>query len=180
MPNEDPGQATQSGRASPVAHQTDDVAHAAKRLYGRANRVAQTLLAVTYMRDDTPESQSTRDVVQKTYALAAILSNLLEDLMAESIMRRRDGQDMWTDTHHQSLLRCMDRCEDAFGKIPHQVRLADEAYHVTGVRAGVKYVDGLGLDNEQQVMDAVDECFGLVSKTKLILKHTAFARIESP
>ena len=178
MANEDLDEAVQSGQGPPDSQQTDDVAHSAKRLHRRANAIAQALLAVIYMRDDTTASQLTRGVVRRIYALAAILSNLLEDLMAESITMQRH-QKMWTNEHHQSLLRSMKECEDIFGKVAHNVRLADEAYHVNGVKSGAKYVDGLKLDNEQQVISAVDECFGLVSQTKLILKHTALARIET-
>lgn len=177
MANDEPDKATTSTSSSPDQQQNDEVAHSAKRLYRSANHIAQKLVGIIHLRGS--DAHTTKDVVQRCYALAGTLSSLLEDLMRESVTGGADHKDMWTKNHHQALLRCMEKCSDFFAAIGHAVRIADEQFHGTGVNKGKNYLDGLSIDNEYQALVTLDECFHLVSQTTVIAKHTALARVEN-
>ena len=171
--------ATHSVQESPKEQQNNELARSAKRLYGLANSAAQALAAIPYLHTSTSDAQVMRDLVQKIYALAAITSSFLESLMVESMTGGEDHKDMWSKDHHLRLLNSTERCREVFAAIGHAVRIADEHFQVTGVGKGENYLDSFKLDNQQQAQITIDECYGLVSQTNVIAKHTALARIEN-
>jgi hypothetical protein len=179
MASDEPDNATHPVQKSPKEQQNNELARSAKRLYGSANSAAQALAAVPYLHTSTSDAQVMRDLVQKIYALAAITSSFLENLMAESMTGGEDHKDMWSKDHHLTLLRSTEECEDIFTAISDAVRIADEHFEVTGVEKDENYLDGLKLDNQQQAQITIDECYDLVSQANVIVKHTALARIEN-
>jgi hypothetical protein len=179
MASDEPDNAAHSVQGSPKEQQNNELARSAKRLYGSANSAAQALAAVPYLHTSTSDAQVMRDLVQKIYALAAITSSFLENLMAESMTGSEDHKDMWSKDYHLGLLNSTEKCRDVFAAISHAVRIADEHFQVTGVGKGENYLDGFNLDNQKQAQIVIDECYGLVSQTNVIVKHTALARIEN-
>lgn len=179
MASDQPDNATHSVQESPKEQQNNELARSAKRLYGLANSAAQALAAIPYLHTSTSDAQVMRDLVQKIYALAAITSSFLESLMVESMTGGEDHKDMWSKDHHLRLLNSTERCREVFAAIGHAVRIADEHFQVTGVGKGENYLDSFKLDNQQQAQITIDECYGLVSQTNVIAKHTALARIEN-
>lgn len=179
MASDQPDNATHSVQESPKEQQNNELARSAKRLYGFANSAAQALAAIPYLHTSTSDAQVMRDLVQKIYALAAITSSFLESLMVESMTGGDYHKDMWSKDHHLRLLNSTERCKDVFAAIGHAVRIADEHFQVTGVGKGENYLDGFKLDSQQQAQITIDECYGLVSQTNVISKHTALARIEN-
>lgn len=179
MASDEPDNATHSVQGPPKEQQNDELARSAKRLYGFANSVAQTLAAVPHLHTSTSDAQVLRDLVQKIYALAAITSGFLESLMVESMTGGEVHKVMWSKDHHLRLLNSTEKCIDVFAAISRAVRIADEQFQVTGIGKGEKYLDGFKLDNQQQAQIIIDECYGLVSQTNIIVKHTALARVEN-
>lgn len=178
MANEYNIEATQALQPSSVEKlQIDDVARLAKRLYLVASGVAQALLPIIHLQIDPG---TIRELVHRVYALAAVLSTLLDDLTLERVSRGGiQNKDMWTKEHHKNLKRSLEECHGVFLGIARAVRLADEHHHVTGLRTGEDYVDQFHFDNEPEAQNAVHECFILVSQTKLIVKRSCLARFEN-
>ncbi|KAF3008895.1 hypothetical protein E8E13_011177 [Curvularia kusanoi] len=179
MTNETSKNATHPVQAPPRVQQNDEVARAAKRLYGSVNSVARNLDAVIYIHTHTPDAQVIRDMVQKMYALVAISSGFLEDLKMESITGGEEHKDMWSKNHHERLLNSIERCLDEFAAVGRAVRIADEQFQAHGITYGEGYLDGFYLDSQKRAQIALDECFDLVSRTKIIVKHTALARTQN-
>jgi hypothetical protein len=179
MASDEPDNATHSVQEPPKEQQNNELARSAKRLYGFANSAAQALAAVPYLHTSTSDAQVMGDLVQKIFALVAVTSSFLENLMVESMTGGEDHKDMWSKDHHLRLLNSTERCKDVFAAIGHAVRIADEHFQVIGVEKGENYLDGFNLHKQQQAQITIDECYGLVSQTNIIVKHTAFARIEN-
>src|SRR5690242_7489538 len=175
MANENNSEATQAPQpCSAEKQQIDDVAHLAKRLYPLASGVAQALLPIVYLHID-PET--IRELVHKVYALAAVLSTLLDDLTLERVSRgESQNKDMWTKEHHENLKHSLEECHGVFLGIHRAIRIADEHHHVTGLKTGEDYVDQFHFDNEPEAQNVVHECFLLASQTKLIVKRTCLTR----
>ncbi|KAG9205193.1 hypothetical protein G6514_008770 [Epicoccum nigrum] len=179
MASDESDNATHSVQEPPKEQQNNELARSAKRLYGFANSAAQALAAVPYLHTSTSDAQVMGDLVQKIYALVSVTSSFLENLMVESMTGGEDHKDMWSKDHHLRLLNSTEKCMDVFAAISRAVRIADEHFQVTGVGKGENYLDGFNLQKQQQAQIIIDECYGLVSQTNVIVKHTAFARIEN-
>lgn len=162
-------------RASPEQSQCDNAVHLAKRVYRVANSVARALQPIVHLRNDP---KVTGDLVQKVFALVAALSALIDDLMLESVSRDgSQGKDMWSKEHQEKLLAAMEQCHGFFTNICRSVRIADECHHVKGLAAGKKYIDQYHYDDENEVREETENCYRLVSQTRIVVKHTCLTRL---
>lgn len=162
----------------PERLQSEEVVRLAKRLHGAANRTALALLPIVYLRSDP---QVTGELVQKTFALTAVLSTLLDDLAVERFSRAgSENKDMWTDEHHEVLVSCLEKCHTVFTVIGKRVRITDEHQaNLLGPKAGQKFIKVNHEGDELRPQGAIENCFRLASQTRLIVKHTCLTRFES-
>ncbi|KAF3040442.1 hypothetical protein E8E11_007941 [Didymella keratinophila] len=147
-----------------------------KLLSGAARGTAQKLHAIDYLQR-SPSSMT--ELILEVNALATILSGLEDDLLLEGVLRATDRTLMWTNEHHKNLTRSTEECDDVLRALRRAVRIADEGFRVVASWKRPKdYIEHLQLDDGSQALETIVRCSHLVSKTRVIVRHTALSRIE--
>ena len=146
-----------------------------KRLSQAARATAQRLHAIIYLQ----RSPSViTELVPEVYALAAILSDLKDDLLLESNLKATDWTPMWTSEHHKNLKGSIEECDDALNVVSRAVRIVDEGSRIVAIsKKANNYIEHL-LNEGPQALETVVRCSHLISKTKVIVRHTLLSRTE--
>ncbi|KAF3048023.1 hypothetical protein E8E12_007288 [Didymella heteroderae] len=157
--------------------QKNEFARSVKRLGHTARGTAQRLHAIAYLRRSP---SVVTELITEVYALAAILSGLEDDLLLESVSETTDQRPIWTSEHHKNLVRSIEECDDVLRTVSRAVRIADEEFRVlASSKKANDYVEHFKLDDGPQALETIVRCFHLVSKTRVMVRHTALSRIES-
>jgi len=147
-----------------------------KLLSGAARGTAQKLHAIDYLQRSP---SCVTELTLETNALATILFGLEDDLLLEGVLRATDRTPMWTNEHHKNLTRSTKECDDVLRALRRAVRIADEGFRVVASWKRPKdYIEHLQLDDGSQALETIVRCSHLVSKTRVIVRHTALSRIE--
>jgi hypothetical protein len=156
--------------------ENNDFHRPVKRLGHTARATAQGLHAITYLQ----RSPSViTELVPEIYALAAILSELKDDLLLESVLKATDETPMWTSEHHKNLKGSIEECDDILRAISRAVRIADEGFRIVASSKNANdYIEHFKLNDGPQALETVVRCSHLVSKTKVIVRHTALSQTK--
>ena len=168
-------QSSQSKKQEP---QHVDVGQFAKRLSFSASNTAQALYAVAHLSGSVTETMVIGNLAYKSFALAAALSSLADDLIPGESEHFKE-QDVWTKDHHKNLLCSFTKCEGIFSVIDSAVGWADEHFVITnGPTKGEDWIDRFALNNQHKALMSVKECYDLVMQTKMVARHAALTRKE--
>lgn len=146
-----------------------------KRLSQAARATAQRLHAITYLQR-SPSVMT--ELVPEVYALAAILCDLNDDLLLGSNFKATDWTPMWTSEHHKNLTGAIDECDGALKAVFRAVQIADEESRIVAIsKKANNYIEHL-LAEGSHALESVVRCSRLVSKTKVIVRHTLLSQTE--
>ncbi|KZM21513.1 hypothetical protein ST47_g7374 [Ascochyta rabiei] len=155
MSDADMGNVHRSVRPTPRAQQAVGVGQVARRLGYAANSTAQVLYSIANIQNLLTETQSMKQLVQKLYVIALVLSDLTATLVESG------EHEVWTEEHDENLLHSLKEFEDI---VPAVVR---------GDYNGVFL-----LADERKAGHVVDKCFELVVRTGLVARYETLARKE--
>jgi hypothetical protein len=155
-----------------------DIGQFAKRLSSLASNTAQALYTVFHLHDSAMEINTIENLAYKSFALAAALSSLADDLIPGESEHSKE-QEVWTKEHHMNLLHSFIKCEGIFGVIDSAVGWADEHFSISnGPTKGEDWIDRFALSNPHEALMSIRNCYHLVMQTKVIARHAALTRKE--
>jgi hypothetical protein len=155
--------------------ENNDFHRSVERLGHTARATAQRLHAITY-RQKSPSVIT--ELVSEIFTLAALLSELKDDLLLESAIKAADQTPMWTSEHHKKLKDSVEECDDILRAVSRAVR---KGFRIVVRSKNTKdYIEHFKLDDGPQALETVVRCSHLVSKTKVIVRHTVLSQTEDP
>lgn len=158
------------------AYKHVDVGQFAKRLSLLASNTAQSLYTVVHLYSSPKDSQVIESVAYKSYALAAALSSLADDLIQDA--GNFKAQDVWSTKHDKDLLHSLVECEVIFKDADGAVDWADKHFNASSGAEGADWIDQWALGCEHEKLMTVNKCYDLVMQTKMIARYTALTRGE--
>jgi hypothetical protein len=160
-----------------VRSQGNGLVQSVKRLALAARRTAQALHAIKYLQRSL---SVVTELTPEVCALSGMLSSLEEDLLLQCALKATYEKHMWTREHHENLMQSIQECEDVLRTTCRAVRIADERFRVAASsKRADNYIDHFQLDGGSRALGTVVRCFHLVSKTKVMVRHTALSQIEN-
>ncbi|KAJ4405588.1 hypothetical protein N0V91_005106 [Didymella pomorum] len=85
---------------------------------------------------------------------------------------------MWTSEHHKNLTGAIDECDGALKAVFRAVQIADEESRIVAIsKKANNYIEHL-LAEGSHALESVVRCSSLVSKTKVIVRHTLLSQTE--
>ncbi|UPX15814.1 uncharacterized protein EKO05_0006252 [Ascochyta rabiei] len=120
MSDADMGNVHRSVRPTPRAQQAVGVGQVARRLGYAANSTAQVLYSIANIQNLLTETQSMKQLVQKLYVIALVLSDLTATLVESG------EHEVWTEEHDENLLHSLKEFEDIVPAVVRAIREADK------------------------------------------------------
>lgn len=158
--------------------QNNEFLRSVKLLSSATRSTAQKLHAIDYLQGSP---SVVTELILEINALTTILSGLEDDLLLEGVLRATDRTPMWTNEHHKNLTRSTEECGDVLRTLSRAVRIADEGFRAVASQTKANdYIELFQRDNGPQALQTIVRCSRLVSKTRVVVRHTALSRIEIP
>lgn len=152
-----------------------DLGQFSRRLGCMASSTAQSLYAIVYIGLTRPGMQTLAELAHRMYALAAVLSDLREDLI------QCGEQEVWNKHCIERLLCPMRECEAVFRNIICAVREADKALSTPSeLSTRDAYIKAFILDDEHKMSRTVINCHDLVLQTTLLVRYEFLDQKDDP
>ena len=153
-----------------------DVGSVAKRVSGLATNTAQSLFTVVHLQKSPKKSQVIESLTYKSYALAAALASLADDLIQDA--EDFKAEDVWSTKHLRDLVHSLVECEAIFKDADDAVAWADKHFSTSSGAEGADWIDRWALGREHEKLMTIKKGYDLVMRAKLIARHAALTRRE--